>query len=184
MLPGILAIVAIDEPSYVSEYLDLPGEIADARAAMGLARHNLSQLAPPAYQVLRAADADPTSELHLFTTEDFFGVSRLLVLDQRLAQLGVSMGPRRCPRLRTQPAPARRASHHRSLRRRRDQPDGQHRAPRVPDPGRSDLALVYHVAADGRSMQVNHLTDDGTMTIEVRDGLADAFAAVGLTTAS
>lgn len=93
ILPGVLGVVAIDTPTHVAEPMELPEGIPDVRTAFELAVRNLRELPPPAHQSLQVDEADPTSRVHVFAADDFFGASRLLVLDDVLAAAGVVVPP-------------------------------------------------------------------------------------------
>lgn len=92
-VPGVVALVAIDEPTVVVESLALPEGIPDIPTALRLARANLVELPAPEHVTRLLDEDDPSSRVHLFITEDFFGASRLLVLDRLLTSVGVTPGP-------------------------------------------------------------------------------------------
>ncbi len=88
VLPGVVALAALDYPTHVSELL------ADARVdelgGWGVVREvaweNLRRLPAPTVSHIQAGPDAPVLAL---TSSDFFGASRLLVLDEVLAGLGV-----------------------------------------------------------------------------------------------
>ena len=92
VLPAILALVAIDTAQAVEELPNRAGRpwLADLAAFTEQARTNLARLALPRLTTVLADDRLPASAVHLFGTDDFFGASRFLVLEQLLSeQLGV-----------------------------------------------------------------------------------------------
>jgi hypothetical protein len=88
-LPGILALPAVDLPTHVKEMM----RTADVDALGGLEEfrriglENLRRLPLPSHEVFRADEARSDSEVHIFTSDDFFGASRVLVLDHLLTSL-------------------------------------------------------------------------------------------------
>ncbi len=91
VLPGVLAVAALDYPTHVSELL------ADARiaelggweAVREVAWQNLRQLPAPGRQDVAADPERDDATVHVLTSDDFFGASRVLVLDEVLAGIGV-----------------------------------------------------------------------------------------------
>ena len=90
-LPGVVELAAIDYPSHVAELLGdeaverLGGWPSIREAAMT----NLRALAPMHQDTI---DADPEREdaaVHVLTTDDFFGPSRVLILPEVLAGIGI-----------------------------------------------------------------------------------------------
>lgn len=92
-VPGVLAVVAVDYPEVVMEALHLPEGIPDVETAMRLAVANLSALPPPEHGTRLLDDADESSRVHFFVSDDFFGASRLLVLHEVLSRAGIATGP-------------------------------------------------------------------------------------------
>lgn len=85
VLPGILALVSIDHPTHVTELTqDLGPTGLDLAGAAELGLRNLRGLPEPAATTVLAQEDDPTSAVHLLVSEDLFGASRLLVLDEVL----------------------------------------------------------------------------------------------------
>jgi hypothetical protein len=92
VLPGVVAVAAIDYPTHVSELLD-----ADRLTTLGgweavrpVAMDNLRRLELPHVEDIVAQAGDPTSVVHVMVADDFFGAARVCVLDQVMAAaLGV-----------------------------------------------------------------------------------------------
>lgn len=180
-LPGVLAVAALDYPTHVSELLS--DERLDALggwdAVRDIAFANLRRLPPPHHDTI---DGDPSRSdavVHLLATDDFFGASRVLLLDEVLAGIGIERPrhgvllavPNRhllavhvlagvgvVPALQTLVRLA----------------AGEHDA----QPGPVSPQVFYR-AADGRTQQVTRVTD-GHVGVHVEGPLAEAFAELGL----
>ena len=89
VLPGIVAVAAIDYPTHVSELLDAErldplGGWAQVRP---VALENLRRLSLPPVEELLADDSAPDSAVQLLIADDFFGAARLCVLEHVLASM-------------------------------------------------------------------------------------------------
>lgn len=92
VLPGIVAVAAIDYPTHVSELLDPErlDPLGGWDAVRPVALDNLRRLEEPHVEEILADPADPTSSVHVLVADDFFGAARVCVLDQVLpSALGV-----------------------------------------------------------------------------------------------
>jgi hypothetical protein len=182
VLPGVLAVAALDYPTHVSELLadERLDELGGWEAVREVAWANLRRLPAPHHQELQGDAGSDDSSVHVLTTDDFFGASRLLLVEELLAGLGVERPPHGV--LLTVP--------HRHLL-------AVHvlRGPGVvaavdvlvrlaagEHAGRPGPVSphVYFRAADGRTQQVTHLEPDGTTAVRVDGAFAEAFAALGL----
>jgi len=182
VLPGVLAVAALDYPTHVSELL------ADERlAALGgweavreVAWANLRRLPPPERQDLHGDPDDDDSVVHVLTTDDFFGASRVLLLDEVLAGLGVerpshgvllAVPNRHLLAVHVLRGPGVVAAVDVLVRLAAGEHAGR------PGPVSSH---VYFRAADGRAQQVTSVDDDGATVVRVDGPLAEAFDALGL----
>lgn len=91
-VPGVVAVVALDHPQHVVETMTLPEGVPDVATSMTLARANLVELPLPDHSTKLLDEDDPTSRVHFFGTDDFFGASRLLVIHDLLARVDVAHG--------------------------------------------------------------------------------------------
>lgn len=91
-VPGLVANIAIDHPQHVVEAGALPEGVPDVATAMRLARANLAELPLPRYGTTLADADEPTSRVHLFGADDFFGAARLLVIHDVLERADVAYG--------------------------------------------------------------------------------------------
>lgn len=174
-LPGVAALLAEDRPDVVVEFID-SGRIGLPNP-WDLARDNLRALPMPDHQVV---GEEPGEDVHVFATEDFFGASRVLVLPDLLARLGahipatgafvavpnrhlllvhLPVGPGVVGALNWMATVA------------------MNEYPEAPGPVSPH---VYHVTPDLHGQQVTRKGDDGSVTLEVRDQVADAFERLGL----
>lgn len=181
-LPGVLAVAALDYPTHVSELLSderLDG-LGGWHAVRDIALDNLRRLPAPHHDVL---DSDPSRSdavVHLLAADDFFGASRVLLLDEVLAGIGIER-PRHGVLLAV-PNRHLLAVHVlgglgvvTALQALTNLAAGEHDA--RPGPVSPH---VYYRAADGRAEQVTHPDPDGRVGVHVRGLLAEAFAALGL----
>lgn len=182
-LPGLLTVAALDYPTHVSELLS--DERLDAlggwEALRDIAFENLRRLPAPHHDVI---DGDPSradAVVHLLATDDFFGASRVLVLDEVLAGIGIER-PRHGVLLAV-PNRHLLAVHvlgglgvvtaMQTLTRLAAGEHDTRPGPVSPH--------VYYRAADGRVEQVTFPDPDGQgVGVHVRGLLAEAFAALGL----
>ncbi|WP_282070787.1 hypothetical protein [Janibacter hoylei] len=93
VLPGLLAVLAIDTPTHVAEPMHLPEVLPDVQTGMQLALSNLRDLPAPDHDSVLVDQDDPTSRVHVLVTDDYFGASRVLVLDEVLEQAGIASPP-------------------------------------------------------------------------------------------
>lgn len=177
-LPGVIAMIALDFPDHVVESVDLPDGIPDTATAMTLARSNLRELPPPEHQSYCPEEDDPTSRVHLFVTDDFFGAARLLVLDELLERAGVEVGPggvllcapcRHVLVVHPLVGPGVLAA----LRWMVAFARGEHET----QPGPVS-PHVFHRAADGQVVQATQVDEAGQISVVAEDGLADALTEI------
>jgi len=183
VLPGIVAVAAIDYPTHVSELLD-----ADRLTPLGgwdavrpVAMDNLRRLELPHVEDIVAQAGEPTSVVHVMVADDFFGAARVCVLDQILAStLGVERprhgvlvavpnrhvmavhvpgGPGLLPALNTLAALAAGES--------------------VEAPGPIS-PFVYLLCPDGGIEQVTTRGEDGELVVDATGALADVMDALGV----
>jgi hypothetical protein len=180
-LPGILAVAALDYPTHVSELLS--DERLDAfggwSAVRDIAFANLRRLPAPHHDQI---DSDPSRSdavVHLLATDDFFGASRVLLLDEVLAGIGIERPAHGV--LLAVPNRHLLAVHVlaglgvvTALQTMVRLAAGEHDA----RPGPVSPQLFYR-SADGRTQQVTRRTD-GHVGVHVEGPLAEAFAALGL----
>lgn len=86
----LLVLPAIDHPDQVATELDV-AKYGGWEAVWPVAIENLRRLPQPAYRRFDADDGDPAGAVHLFESEDFFGASQLLRMDELLAAAGLSL---------------------------------------------------------------------------------------------
>lgn len=182
VLPGVLAVAALDYPTHVSELLsdERVDELGGWDAVREVAWDNLRRLPAPARQDLHGSPEDPDTVVHVLTTEDFFGASRLLLLDEVLAGLGVERPAHGV--LVVVPNRHLLAVHVLRGAGVVTAIDVLVRMAAGEHAGRPGPVSphVYFRAADGRVQQVTSVEDDGTTAVRVDGALAEAFAALGL----
>jgi hypothetical protein len=183
VLPGVVAVAAIDYPTHVSELLD-----ADRLTTLGgweavrpVAMDNLRRLELPHVEDIVAQAGDPTSVVHVMVADDFFGAARVCVLDQVMAAaLGVERpkygvlvavpnrhvmavhvptGTGLLAALNTLAALAAGES--------------------VEAPGPIS-PFVYLISPDGHIEQVTARGDDGELVVDATGALADVMDALGI----
>jgi hypothetical protein len=182
VLPGIVAVPAIDYPTHVSELdADRLVPLGGWDAVRPVAMDNLRRLELPHVEDIVAQAGDPTSVVHVMVTDDFFGAARVCVLDQILAStLGVERpphgvlvavpnrhvmavhvpaGPGLLPALNTLAALAAGES--------------------VEAPGPIS-PFVFLMCADGSIEQVTTRGEDGELVVDATGTLADVMAALGV----
>lgn len=86
----LVALPAVDHPDQVSTELDVD-KYGGWDTLWPVAIANLRRLPHPAYRRFDADDGDPAGAIHLFESEDFFGATRLFVIEDVLAAQGVSV---------------------------------------------------------------------------------------------
>lgn len=182
VLPGVLAVAALDYPTHVSELLadERVAKLGGWEAVREAAWANLRRLPPPQRQELRGDPDGGDSTVHVLTTEDFFGASRLLLLDELLAGLGVERPPhgvlvvvpnRHLLAVHVLRGPGVVAAVDVLVRLAAGEHAGR------PGPVSPH---VYFRAADGRTQRVTAIEPDGTTAVRVDGAFAEAFAALGL----
>jgi len=183
VLPGVVAVAAIDYPTHVSELLDADRltPLGGWEAVRPVAMDNLRRLELPHVEDIVAQAGDPTSVVHVMVADDFFGAARVCVLDQILAStLGVERprhgvlvavpnrhvmavhvpaGPGLLPALNTLAALAAGES--------------------VEAPGPIS-PFVYLMCADGTIEQVTTRGEDGELVVDATGTLADVMDALGV----
>ena len=182
VLPGVLAVAALDYPTHVSELLsdERVDELGGWEAVREVAWSNLRRLPAPARQDLHGDPDRQDGTVHVLTTEDFFGASRLLLLDELLAGMGVErpahgvllvVPNRHLLAVHVLRGPGVVAAVDVLVR----MAAGEHAG--RPGPVSPH---VYFRAADGRTQQVTSVEDDGSTAVHVEGALAEAFTALGL----
>ena len=182
VLPGVLAVAALDYPTHVSELLsdERVDELGGWEAVREVAWSNLRRLPAPARQDLHGDPDRQDGTVHVLTSEDFFGASRLLLLDELLAGLGVErpahgvllvVPNRHLLAVHVLRGPGVVAAVDVLVRLAAGEHAGR------PGPVSPH---VYFRAADGRTQQVTRVQDDGTTAVQVEGALAEAFTALGL----
>jgi hypothetical protein len=183
VLPGIVAVAAIDYPTHVSELLDNDRltPLGGWDAVRPVALENLRRLEPPHVEDIVSHQGDPTSIVHVMVADDFFGAARVCVLEQVLAStLGVERprhgvlvavpnrhvmavhvptGPGILPALNTLAALAAGES--------------------VEAPGPVS-PYVFLMTPGGRVEQVTARGEDGELVVDATGALADVMDALGV----
>ena len=182
-LPGIVELAAIDHPTHVTDLLsdEAVAQLGGWPRARAAAMANLRALPAMHQDTIRADRARADSDVHVLTTDDVFAPSRVLVLTETLAGLGIE-----------------RASYGVLLA-----VPNQHLLALHPLEGRGVVAAlqvlagistgehdqkpdalsrhVYFVPTDGSAAQrVTSFAADGTLSIDVVGAFAEAFIALGL----
>ncbi|CAN5499276.1 hypothetical protein BH09ACT12_BH09ACT12_33980 [soil metagenome] len=182
-LPGVVELAAIDYPHHVSELLsdeavERIGGWATVREA---AMTNLRAL-PPMHQDTINADPDrDDAAVHVLTTDDFFGPSRVLILPEVLAGIGIerpSHGvlvavPNR-HLLAVHPLAGQGVIA--ALQTLARISTGEHDQ----QPGAISRHVYFVPASGAAAQQVTSFADDGTLSINVEGPLAEAFVELGL----
>lgn len=182
-LPGLLELAAIDYPTHVTDLLSdesvdtLGGWEATREAAM----INLRGLPMMHQDIVRADPERDDSDVHVLTSEDYFGPSRVLILAEVLAGIGierpshgvlVAVPNRHLLAAHVLAGPGVVAALQVLARISTGEHDHQ--------PG-AVSRHIYYVPSDGApAQQVTSFADDGTLSIDVEGALAGAFAALGL----
>lgn len=174
-LPGVFALLAEDRPDVVVEFFS--EERAGIPDPWNVARDNLRALPAPEHQVV---GDEPGGDVHVFTTDDFFGASRLLVLPDLLAGIGaripetgvfVAVPNRHLFLVHLPVGPAVISAMQWMVT------VATNEYPEAPGPVSPHL---YHLTTGFEAQQVTGQDPDGTIAIEVRDQVADAFEQLGL----
>jgi hypothetical protein len=183
VLPGIVAVAAIDYPTHVSELLDAERlePLGGWGAVHPVAMDNLRRLELPHVEDLIVDANDPGSTVHVLVADDFFGAARVCVLDQVLA---AALGVERPPHGVLVAVPNRHvmAVHI---------PTGRGLVPALHTlaalaAGESTEApgpispFVYLMSPDGRIEQVTAHGDDGELVVDATGGLAEVMERLGL----
>jgi hypothetical protein len=182
VLPGVLAVAALDYPTHVSELLadERVDGLGGWEAVREVAWANLRRLPTPQRQDVHGDPDDASSVVHVLTTDDFFGASRVLLLDELLAGFGVERPSHGV--LLVVPNRHLLALHVLAGRGVVAAVDVLVRLAAAEHAGRPGPVSpeVFFRAADGRVQQVTSTQDDGTTAVRVEGPLAEAFAALGL----
>lgn len=182
-LPGIVVLAAIDYPSHVAELIgdDAVERLGGWPAILEQGITNLRALEPMHHQVLQGDPERDDADVHVLTSDDFFGPSRLLVLDEVMAGLGIPASPHgvlvAVPNrhlLVVHPITGLGVVGAMQLTARisTGECDSQ--------PGAVSPHVYYRPASGAMGEQVTHVDEDGAMTIQVDGALAEAFGALGL----
>lgn len=91
VLPGLVAVAALDYPTHVSELVSdaRVDELGGWPTVREVAWQNLRRLPPPVVSRVLARPDAPDSTVLALACADYFGASRLLVLDEVLAGQGI-----------------------------------------------------------------------------------------------
>lgn len=181
VLPGVVALVAIDYPDHVAELLndEKVDELGGWPALLAVGLANLLVLPALEHQVIQADPERDDAAVHVLTGDDFFVPSRLLVLDEVLAGLGLGAAPhgvlvvvpnRHLMALHVLSGVGVVAAMQLLTRIGAGECDTQ--------PGALS-PHVYFRAPTGDVEQVTRV-DDGALVVEVAGALATSFAALGL----
>lgn len=174
--PGLVVRASLDFPTHVATLTDL-SPFGGWAVVEPYATANLRALPAPDHQVLRPA---PDAEVHVFASDDLFGASRLLLLDDLLAsQLrlerpahGVLVAVPHRHLLAVHVLAGPEVTHAMStliqLAR------GEHDGPGPVSPE------VYYRAPDGTLQQITGPAEDGGVAVLVTGAFAEAMAALGL----
>ncbi|WP_420114695.1 hypothetical protein [Pseudactinotalea sp.] len=178
VLPGIIGMVTIDHPEHTEELGGLSG-LGTWDEIRPIALENIRALPPMRHDPV-AADSERTEAVvHVFVTDDFFGPSRFLALDQLLEQIGstgqapgllVAIPHRHMIAIHEVAGQGTLAAMNGMV----NLANGQFSS----NPG-AITPEVFYVAADGHSQQVTHRSD-GSVTVRIDGAIAEAFTALGL----
>lgn len=182
-LPGVAELAAVDYPSHVSELLsdETVERIGGWPAAREVAMANLRALPAMHRDTVRADDARTDSDVHVLTTDDFFGPSRVLVLAETLAGIGIerpsygvllAVPNRHLLALHPLEGPGVVAALQVLARISTGEHDEK--------PGALSRHVYYVPASGAAAQQVTSFAADGTLSINVSGALAEAFTALGL----
>lgn len=182
-LPGVAELLAIDYPNHVAELLS--DEAVDRLGGWPVVREvalgNLRALPAMHQDTLRADQERVDSDVHVLTTEDFFGPSRVLILAEVLAGVGierpshgvlVAVPNRHLLAVHALTGHGVVAALQLLARISTGEHDNQ--------AGAVSRHVYYLPASDGAAEQITTFAEDGTLSINVRGALADAFLALGL----
>jgi hypothetical protein len=181
-LPGVVELAAIDHPDHVAELLsdEAVERLGGWPAAREVAMTNLRALPPMHHDTVRADPQRDDASVHVLTTDDFFGPSRLLVLPELLPSLGIErpshgvlvvVPNRHLLAVHALAGPGVVAALQVLAR----IGTGEHDTPGAVS------RHVYYLSADGApAQQVTSVSDDGTLSVTVDGALAAAFVALGL----
>lgn len=91
VLPGILLVSAVDYPTHVQELLsdEHVEEYGGWPSAYAMGLANLRSLPSPHHSTVHGPSRHPSTEIHMFQSEDFFGASRIAILPELLAEIGI-----------------------------------------------------------------------------------------------
>lgn len=179
--PGVLALVAVDRPTHVKELSGDLSQVGSYERAVELGRRNLAALPLPAVERLLADDEDEGSAVHLLMSDDFFGASRAIILEDILDRaLGTSIPeagvflvvPNR--HLLAVHIPTGSPSTVGALSLLSNIGFGECKS--APGP---ISPFVYHVSRDGSGAQVSSI-QDGKVVFSVIGQVEDAFRTLGL----
>ena len=182
VLPGVVALLAVDYPTHVSELLD-DGLVTQLGGWSGIeptALANLRALPPLTHEVVAADPERDEAHVHVLTSDDFFAPSRYLVLDELLPALGVE-----APHGLLLVVPHRHLLALHVLA----GPDVvmamQLLLPMAirefeVGPGPVSPHVYFRPAGGGPAQQVTHADGNGNATVRVEGALSDAFRSLGL----
>lgn len=184
VLPGVVALVALDYPTHVNQLTndDALEPFGGWAAVEPVALANLRRLEAPQHTVLQPGE-DADSAVHLFASDDFYGASRVLLLDELLT--GVLLVER--PTYGVLLAVPNR--HLLAVHVVTGESAVAAMSTMVPlAVGESDARagglspFLYYRAADGRTQQVSRAGDDGKVVVEVTGAFEEVWRALGLLT--
>ncbi|GCD20099.1 hypothetical protein ACFO3K_11660 [Cellulomonas algicola] len=174
--PGLVVRACLDFPTHVSTVTDL-AKFGGWAAVEPYATANLRALPAPDHQVLRPARG---AEVHVFASDDLFGASRLLLLDDLLAShlhlerpahgVLVAVPNRHLLALHVLAGPEVTHAMSTLISLARGEFDGP--GPVSPE--------VFYRSPDGTLQQVTGPAEDGGVAVLVTGAFAEAMAALGL----
>lgn len=182
-LPGVVELAAVDYPTHVADLLrdEAVERIGGWPAARAAAMANLRSLPAMHQDTIRADPDRDDSVVHVLTTDDVFGPSRLLILAEVLAALdtagsshGVLVAVPNHHFLAVHPVSG--GGVVAALQVLARISTGEHDQ----HPGALSRHVYFVPSSGAGAEQVTSFAEDGTLTIRVRGALAGAFAALGL----
>lgn len=182
-LPGVVELASVDHPTHVTDLLsnEAVERIGGWPTARRVAMANLRALPALHQDTIHAARGRDDSVVHVLTSSDHFGASRVLVLPEVLEMLrleppphGVLVAVPNHQLLALHPVVGPGAVAALQLLARIS--TGEHDQ----HPGPVSRHVYFVPASGAGAEQVTSFGDDGTLTVEVAGALAGAFAALGL----
>ena len=182
-LPGVVELAAIDHPTHVTDLLsdEAVEQLGGWPAAREAAMANLRALPALHQDTIQAVPGRADSVVHVLTSSDYFGPSRVLVLPEVLSTLGlerpahgvlVAVPNQQLLALHPVAGPGVVAALQLLAR----ISTGEHDQL----PGALSRHVYFVPASGAAAEQVTSFAEDGTLTVRVEGALAGAFSALGL----